>query len=47
MKNIFIKLSLAALIFAAVSCDLTETPTSFVAPDDYFQSEAQCKASLN
>ena len=47
MKNIFIKLSLAALVFAAVSCDLTETPTSFVAPDDYFQSEAQCKASLN
>ena len=47
MKNIFIKLSLAALVFAAVSCDLTETPTSFVAPDDYFQSEAQCKASIN
>lgn len=29
------------------SCDLTEHPTTFVTPDDYYKTELQCEAAIN
>lgn len=49
MKHSFVNSCLIALAgaLAAVSCNLEETPTSFVSPGDYFQTAAQCQAAVN
>lgn len=46
IKSFF--LSLVGLVAISVSsCDLTEHPTNFVTPDDYYKTELQCKAAIN
>ena len=32
---------------AVSSCDLTEHPTNFVTPEEYYKTELQCKAAIN
>lgn len=46
MKHILFA-GIAALSLAMASCDLDETPTSFVDPDDYYKTQAQCVTGLN